>query len=334
MKRLIISCMVALMLVLACNDIFEIDISETNIVLEGPNDGDTIVANPMSFYWQLNQDISKYHIQVVQPNFSAPQYYRIDTIIDEISLTTSLGYGPYEWRVRGENGEVYSPYTKRSLFVDTTGTGYPIPINNLYIQIFGPVSGDTVKVNPMSFAWEEVVQVNEYHLQVARPSFKKLQLMAVDTVIEKGSININLLPGEYEWRVRGQNGLSTSPYVTTAFVMDSVVDIDQPVRLSSPSNAQVYTAKSDTNIVFRWDRIVGVDSYYLEIANESFGSGKSLHAEKIVAGTSQSISFPAQTYSKSYEWRVTGLATPYNTQTSSIRSFKLNVPATTVIVNP
>lgn len=86
------------------------------------------------------------------------------------------------------------------------------------IMVLAPKNG-TVVDSIATFTWEALEEAENYHLQVAKPSFENASQIVIDTLMTKTNYTKPLGTGNYEWRVRGEN----SGYVTAYSKQDFIV---------------------------------------------------------------------------------------------------------------
>lgn len=143
----------------ACDDIIEVpEINEQEITVLAPLEGAVITGNDVSFNWNAIEDAREYKIEVAQPNFSNAAQIVLDSLFVEDSLgviTTkiqrTLFNGNYQWRIKGLNGEVETPFTTNSFTVngdeniDLTAPSTP--------QLVAPADESMQDETNVAFSW-------------------------------------------------------------------------------------------------------------------------------------------------------------------------------------
>jgi|SRR5690606_29817485 len=108
-----------------------------------------------------------------------------------------------------------------SLFFSLVACEYITEVGNISdktITVLAPKNG-TVIDSIAIFTWEALEEAQNYHLQVAKPSFEDASQITIDTLLEKTNYTKQLGSGNYEWRIRGEN----SGYVTAYSKQDFIV---------------------------------------------------------------------------------------------------------------
>lgn len=80
------------------------------------------------------------------------------------------------------------------------------------ILLVSPADSIEVEQINITFLWEDLEGAEKYLLQVATPSFANAASILLDTLLEVNSFSYDFVPGEYEWRLRGENTVSNTAY--------------------------------------------------------------------------------------------------------------------------
>lgn len=169
-------------------------------------------------------------------------------------------------------------------------------ISKYQITLNAPQENDTLTGN-VSFWWNEIEPGTVYRLQVASPNFANPSQLLIDSIVDGYSFITQLPVGEYQWRVRGENANSETPYSTRTFYIVTSQDLTtQTVILRSPSNN---TAFITPTINFSWYPLPTATSYYFQITDTSGNPT----FQQTVNGDNISIEFPTEGY---YTWKVKG----------------------------
>lgn len=207
---------------------------------------------------------------------------------------------------------------------------YDKDISNEKITLLSPGDLDTNDSKTQYFWWEENKQIEGYRLQIVHPSFDSPSIMYLDTIIKgKFNYNKNLIPDDYQWRLRGENFSSKTPYITRNLHVDTSYNISQElVELTSPANAA--TENNSKSVTLRWKKIPMATSY--EITVESLNSAFPYSYTKEVftneAVLTDLYTSPTTYQDITYRWTVTAYNNKSNTQSlqSQSRTFVVNIP--------
>lgn len=159
-------------------------------------------------------------------------------------------------------------------------------LSNDTITIVAPTSGALVENTSVVFSWNQLEGATSYHLQVARPNFENATQILEDTTVTMQSYNATLIRGNYEWRVRGQNAGSETPFVTTPFeIVESDDFSSREVILDAPANDAIV---NNTSVTLQWQAVTDASLYRVQVINEN----QEVIEEQTTANTSIQLIFP------------------------------------------
>ncbi len=173
------------------------------------------------------------------------------------------------------------------------------------LAILAPTEGLVTSNTSMTFWWETLDGANEYNVQVVSPSFQQVQKLWADTTVTGDKFLMQLIPGNYQWRIRGANGSSATEFITISFVIDSTLNIaEETITLLSPKDND---ASNKLSQLFKWSMLYNAGEYRFQIANNS----NILLMDTITFALESSFKFPEDGY---YTWSVRGQNDISNTQ--------------------
>ena len=189
------------------------------------------------------------------------------------------------------------------------------------ITINAPANNLVTTSNLVTFWWEALDGAEKYKLQVVQPNFLGITKILLDTNITGTKYNLTLLPGTYQWRIRGVNAGGYTAYQTYDLKVDTTSSLSaQIVYPIAPING--YLTGSPV-ISFSWSALNAATYYQLEINNGSVLSATTTN-------TSYSYTLPAITNSTtSFTWRVKALNIFSFSQYNSAFSFTIDLAAPT-----
>lgn len=168
-------------------------------------------------------------------------------------------------------------------------------ISGKTIQLNAPQDNDTITSATVNFWWEEIKFSPNYRLQIVYPNFTNPTQLLLDTVVSDYTFTMSLNAGVYQWRVRGENTNSETPYSTrTLFVVTSQDLTSQLVVLKQPAGNVAF---KDSLISFSWYSIPTATTYNFQILD----STGSVQFQQDLTNDSISVVFPLEGY---FTWRV------------------------------
>ncbi len=131
------------------------------------------------------------------------------------------------------------------------------------VTLIGPANGIDTEVQSLTFIWDYIDGARDYRLQIARPDFKNMISLELDTLVAENSFLFTLYPGDFEWRVRAENSGYVTAYTSSKIIISEAQNIsEQKIVLVSPQENQI---TKDKQLNFRWNKIGIADDYTFEI---------------------------------------------------------------------
>ena len=78
-------------------------------------------------------------------------------------------------------------------------------ISEKEVELIAPADSVETTHATLTFVWEERDCATGYRLVVVSPSFDRIELYVLDTLVEGNQYTYTLEPGRYEWGVRPEN---------------------------------------------------------------------------------------------------------------------------------
>lgn len=141
-------------------------------------------------------------------------------------------------------------------------------ISNRNEQLQAPADNYQSTSYTISFWWNEVDDALKYHLQVVSNTFASPGALVLDTLVTSTTFSTTFAPGQYQWRVRAENGSTQTAYATPRsfnVVFSSIKQ--QQVQLAGPASGLLTNQPS---ITFNWGSLYGATQYRLEIDTNNF----------------------------------------------------------------
>jgi hypothetical protein len=290
---LILSC--AVLLLCSCEDDFiEDDLTGKMVTILAPADNDTVSTSTPLYWWSEIDGARSYRIQIVYPDFNAPQQLLYDTAVVGDRFYPSLSPGnSYHWRIRPENGSSEGEWITRRITVDSS-----VSLSAQTVIITQPSVNNTATANStMLFTWNSVAAASLYRIELTNLSTGALITSTTTTL---NSYSVVLAQGNYEFRVRAENSSSITAWSSRLFTIDQTAPTI-PVLVFPADNA--FYASAPGSITFDWTSSSDAYTDSLEIATDStFASGIALQLQ--LSASQGFYTWTGAQSSTTYFWRV------------------------------
>lgn len=88
------------------------------------------------------------------------------------------------------------------------------------VTVLAPVSDSVLAEGNVTFSWNELLDAEQYRVQLAIPSFENASQIILDSTITSSSFSKTLLLGDYEWRIRAENSEYQTSYISQNFTVE------------------------------------------------------------------------------------------------------------------
>lgn len=204
-------------------------------------------------------------------------------------------------------------------------------ISNDLVTPITPTSESVITTNVINFAWNAIDGADDYRLQVLDND--QNNLIVLDSLVSETSFQHPLNPGNYEWRIRGENFAYKTAYsFPISFSVLASSDLtNQSVILNTPT-ANLYT--NTTNFLFTWNELQFADSYTFELLKNGNGQ-TTVQQETGITETSYSINSSVFDVDAEYIWKVKAInATTETTFTTRSIYIDREAPNQPSLVSP
>lgn len=292
-----------MVVVMACDDIIEDNISDDLITSIAPVANEKIESNVVQFVWNGIEGADDYRIQV-----NDRENNRL--ILDSLVSTTVFEYimtpGVYQWRVRGENFAYETAYSFSTIFEVATSDN----LQNQEVQLLEPTSGTFLNSTNVTLSWGKLLTATEYKFRIL-----KIEGTNETNIFDNNDTGVSgssfTLPNsvitedaQYKWEVKAINDTSETVYFSDFFYIDTQ---EPPVaQLQSPEAGATVSANQE--ITFKWNYedtgnvMSGITSDIQIATDDSFNDVIHTNANDIGTET-YSYTF---TTAGTYFWRVRG----------------------------
>lgn len=189
-------------------------------------------------------------------------------------------------------------------------------ITNKQVQLHAPANRYQSTSYTVNFWWAEVEDALRYRMQIVTPGFDTVTALIADTLVSSNKFSFNLAPGEYQWRVRAENGSSQTVYSASQrfTVLFSSIK-QQKVQIGSPANNLLTNQGS---LTFSWGNLYGATKYRLQVDTNSFADESTLVLNQVTPAQQISYALPRD---QSYQWRIRAENDTAQSQWSNINTF-------------
>ncbi|WP_410221205.1 hypothetical protein [Pedobacter sp.] len=204
------------------------------------------------------------------------------------------------------------------------------PLDNKQIRIIAPANHVETNSYQLTFWWETHPDAFQYRLQVVSPDFSEAVKFILDTVVRSDKFTYTLEPGNYQWRVRGENGSSATLYTTGNFVVHPSSLKEQVVQLVAPAQNQ-YT--SNPLVQYEWLKLFGATQYRLQIDDHNFSDEQNL----VVNALTDNLTYMNTLVREgTYQFRVRAEKDTEISKWSAVRSitYDATAPAKVILISP
>lgn len=171
-------------------------------------------------------------------------------------------------------------------------------ISNDIVHIISPTHGSVIEGNTVQFSWQPLQGADNYRIQLLANN----QAYVLDSLVSINHFIYSLNPGEYQWRIKGENFAYQTQYTFPAsFIVEASNNLsNQLVILETPNN-NFYTNQS--GLLLTWNSINSADHYTLELI-KSFNGQQTIFLENNITETM--FSLPSEVFDEDaeYIWKV------------------------------
>ena len=314
-KKLIAALFVMVIGFSACQkDIIVKDITDKNVTALSPPDGYNTPNNSITFWWEKVDGAEKYNVQIVSPSFSNIQQLITDTTVTTDKFTKVLLPGTYQWRVRATNNGGETPWTTRTLTIDTSS-------NLAYssVILYSPADSFYTNASSLTLSWSPVSNATTYKLIL--PS-----VLTGPTYFSTTSAVVNFTSeGTFTWSVQAENSFSFSPATSRKIFIDRSAP-SSSITLSYP----LTTVATSVDSSFKWVALSDAYKDVIEISTDGFNN--SINRDTVMTKDSQNnrtypitSSIFTPTVGPTYSWRIKSIdragnvGTPCTAKTFSVQ---------------
>lgn len=137
------------------------------------------------------------------------------------------------------------------------------------ITIFAPADDIETEIVTQTFWWNKIDGATGYRVQIVTPSFNSIEFFLIDTLVKGDKFETTLYPGDFEWRLRGENSAYQTDWRIARF---SIIDSDdltrQTIKLVKPEQNSF---TNDAEVGFLWNALPNAQTYEIRVFRDGWG---------------------------------------------------------------
>ncbi len=276
------------------HEFIETDLSGKMLTILAPSDRDTVSTATPLFWWDTIRGARTYRVQIVYPDFNAPQSMLYDTAIDADRFYPNLVPGfTYYWRIRPENGSTRGTWVTRSLTVDST-----ISLGSQLIVITSPATnGYSTSNGTIAFVWNSISGATLYRIDIVNTSTGS---DVTNTTSSLNNFSYTFPQGNYSFSVRAENATSITGWSVRTFDVDQTAPT-APILVLPTNNTIYVTPPATVNLDWTSASDAVTDSLYIA-TDSTFATG--IQGSYLLNSSQSSYGWVGAQAATSYFWRV------------------------------
>jgi hypothetical protein len=200
-------------------------------------------------------------------------------------------------------------------------------IKDKTVVVDAPADNLVTTINKVTFWWEQLDGAEKYNIQVVKPNFASVSQIVIDTSLTGTKLSLTLLPGTYQWRIRGTNNGGSTAYQTYSLKVDTTSNLTSLTVSTNTPSANDLTGNS--RVCFSWNSLNAATKYQIILLNSANG---------LIKDTSTALTTYTYTFGSggAYSWKVRASndisISQYNTPLTF--TIDLTPPAAPVLISP
>ena len=290
-----------LLVIWSCEDVFEENIEDDQVVVLTPENESRLESNSVQFTWETLEGATHYRIRATRRD---TQRLVLDSLVEGDNFLFGLAAGEYSWQMRGENFGYVTSYSPNRTFTLIASDN----LENQEIFLTVPTDDFATRDNSVRVGWDRIATADRYVLEVTRTIGNATTSVLTRDDLTQNSFNIEAsdfdTDGIYTWRVKAVN---TTTNTETPFKSRRILrDTQAPTRpsLTAP-NAGMTSANRTVN--FSWSlgsdtgEVMTPVSSHIEIAiDQNFTNSSIIETRELTTSTHEYTFANAGTF----YWRV------------------------------
>jgi len=308
----------------SCNAIFEKDITDKDLTLVLPVNGQVYSTNQVNFKWEELEGATDYRIEIVSPNYANIQSFILDTLVSGDTYSYILSPGNYEFQIRAENSAYKSNFVGPfSITIDSVSD-----LSNQLVQLLLPQSDFYTNSTSINCSWQNLYAADKYEFQLRSGldfnNSNSTSHIMTDIYSTNYTIPSNVLQeGKFSWGIKAHNQNSSSDFSVLNFIIDLTDPVD--VDLLLPIDNDSPTLQT---VVFKWGRGTDPGTVHSPVTTTIEISSDINFLNTIVYQNNITTDSLEHTFSTAgdYWWRVLANDEAGNQSVSYLETRKITIP--------
>ncbi|MBN2833702.1 MAG: hypothetical protein JXR48_01920 [Candidatus Delongbacteria bacterium] len=234
----------------SCTEIFETNITDSEVTLLSPIDSLSTYDNLHLFLWEEVEGANEYNLRIVRPSFANIENIILDTIITQTQFNFSLNPGIYQWGVKASNVNYETSYTIWNINIDTVND-----LSLLTTSLNAPINNYMTNNTEISFSWNSIYGADTYYYEVIKTDWETGELQNAGFT-ENTYANVSLTEGVYFWGVKALDNYSQTEtfYSVRSFTIDTTIP-EIPILIEPANNDTISENTLELPYIsFKWIR--------------------------------------------------------------------------------
>ncbi len=168
-----------------------------------PRNGAQLLYNEVTLVWDQVEEATKYHLQVVSPDFISSQKLVYDDWLLDNKIQLNLSSGHYQARIYAANDymETHADTINFEIYYND--------LNDRIVELIRPINGISTNSTDITFSWSNI-SANVKYLFVLKEGDWETGNTIESEELNSASTSFNLAEGNYSWGVKAVDNINGS----------------------------------------------------------------------------------------------------------------------------
>lgn len=271
---------------IACNEIFEEDISDRSPAIISPLDQHSTANPTVLFWWEDMEGAVDFHLQIVSPSFNKIEYLVLDSTVEGNIFYHTLYPDTFEWKLTALNYSSQSQSIVSQLIIENTPD-----LSEKIILLKYPNDGIALNTIKVQFKWDPLEFASFYQFEMKNQNWEGNPV--IDPILcYSDTLTLLLDEGSYAWGVKAENDYTSTNYsIRTLFIdttMPALPNLIKPIDLDTFN-------LGPTGIQIEWEHINDGGTAISDSVFFYSGFGLANFVETNITDLAEMVFFPQDT---------------------------------------